>query len=672
MTLGERVNLVTGDIGAEGGIIAVQRPGDPLDGLKIEVPEGAYGGARTFAVSYRPILATAFGEDPNFVSPLITIDNGGGYAEQIIPVTIPIQVPDDHFAMAFYCDESTGELEAIPVLEQTPTYVKIATCHFSDFTVSSAPRSQLVNFNLPTDFLPGRDDWQMPNLSSILTPLGNCAGMSVTAMWYFSERAQRGQTTLRGRYDNDLDALLYATPSFWLDDSRAIRLVSVAQKDMQSRFGQESIEDEVLATGREGPKRNFYSIALALYRTRKPQLIGLYGPSVLSHAVICYGIQGQSLLIADPNQPGDTGRRMDFNGITFEPYTPAQGTDAADVFDAVVFYGKTAVVRWDRVSEFWADFDGRTIGQTEFQTYSYQAKEFGDNPDEPGEVVREFEIDLTRPNYVSHHGVSVDFIVPYDKVRRELRLVRFDELGPNPSLSRSSYLDLKPGVNIVGFYLCGTGIDFGLGMWPFEAWHGFDWITFVYEDPSQPSEPSSPAVDLSLLKSCTITLSVQGHFREPQSEEWQPIGEYYDYDAPVYEQWFGTGSFEGSTFTAIWTDRVVPPSSSSESGMLRVTIQPETLLVTRFAAMRTETNGANVTTSVVNGGDVRMVAYGAPPIAGLECMAVGDDVSSRVTEFEYQVTRGPDEWLTVVPWTELTSWDCYDIAAGIQIVFKAN
>ncbi|MDM8004588.1 MAG: hypothetical protein QUV05_00320 [Phycisphaerae bacterium] len=702
MTLGERVNLATGDIGTEGGIIAVERPGDPLDGLKIEVPEGACGDARTFAVSYRPILGTAFEEDQNFVSPLITIDNDGGYAEQIIPVTIPIQVPDDHFAMAFYYDESTGELEAIPVLEQTPTYVTIATCHFmngqvsdldlktqrraqttnaaggaANLLVSSAPKSTLDNFNLRTDFLPGRDDWQMPNVASILTPLGNCTGMSVTAMWYFAERAQRGQPTLRGRYDNDEDALLYATPRFWLDDSRALRLVSVAQKDLQSRFAQGIIEDELAATAQQGAKRNFYSIALALYRTRKPQLIGLYGPSLdtygrpmAAHAVVCYGIQGQSLLIADPNLSGDAGRRIDFNGFTFERYTSGQPTDPLDYFDRVVFYGKTALVRWDRVSDFWADLDMKSIGQEEFQYYSYRGEEleWGDNE---YNVAREFEIDLTRPNYVSHPRVRVDFVVPRDAFNRELDHVTYDEVARDPEkpLRGTGAIHLSPGVNIIGFYLYAKGVS----SFPLlsELWQGFDWVTFVYEDPSQPSEPSQPGLDLLLLKHCDIYVRVQGHYREPPTYDFQGPGDVL-YDAPFQQQWYGTGSFEGNTFTATWTDRAVG-ADMTESGMLQVTVQPQTLLVTSFMATHTVTYGADVKTSVVAGGDVRMEAYSGPPFAGLRCVAYNDDVDSRLTELEYQVTRGPNEWVHVVPWTKLSSWDCLDFSeCRIDILFTSD
>jgi hypothetical protein len=47
--------LVTQTVDLAGGVISVEKPGDPLDGLEIEVPAGSYGEPRSFEVSYAPI-----------------------------------------------------------------------------------------------------------------------------------------------------------------------------------------------------------------------------------------------------------------------------------------------------------------------------------------------------------------------------------------------------------------------------------------------------------------------------------------------------------------------------------------------------------------------------------------------------------------------------------------
>ncbi|MBK7697040.1 MAG: hypothetical protein IPI30_22860 [Saprospiraceae bacterium] len=62
---------------------------------------------------------------------MIRINNGGDYADSIITITIPCTVPKDHFAMGFYYNEETGELEGIPVLAIKDSFVILATRHFS-------------------------------------------------------------------------------------------------------------------------------------------------------------------------------------------------------------------------------------------------------------------------------------------------------------------------------------------------------------------------------------------------------------------------------------------------------------------------------------------------------------------------------------------------------------
>src|SRR5437764_15059928 len=54
ITAGASVDLVTQTVPTSGGTIAVSKSGDPLDGFKIDVPNGAYSEARAFHISYAP------------------------------------------------------------------------------------------------------------------------------------------------------------------------------------------------------------------------------------------------------------------------------------------------------------------------------------------------------------------------------------------------------------------------------------------------------------------------------------------------------------------------------------------------------------------------------------------------------------------------------------------
>ncbi|MCP4583502.1 MAG: zinc ribbon domain-containing protein, partial [candidate division Zixibacteria bacterium] len=109
--LGDKMNLVTDTIDSSGGTIRFDQPGESLHGFQIEVPANAYTDSREFDISYSPVTDHSFGDDFNPISPLISIENGGDYSEELMHVTIPIEVPEGQFAMAFIYDEVTGTLE---------------------------------------------------------------------------------------------------------------------------------------------------------------------------------------------------------------------------------------------------------------------------------------------------------------------------------------------------------------------------------------------------------------------------------------------------------------------------------------------------------------------------------------------------------------------------------
>ena len=82
ITTGPKVDLASQSVDSSGGTIAVSIPGDPLDGFVIDVPTNSYPNSRTFKVSSAPITNQTFGDDINPVSPMISVDNGGGYSDE--------------------------------------------------------------------------------------------------------------------------------------------------------------------------------------------------------------------------------------------------------------------------------------------------------------------------------------------------------------------------------------------------------------------------------------------------------------------------------------------------------------------------------------------------------------------------------------------------------------
>jgi hypothetical protein len=231
LSLGARESVASERIPASGGTLVVDTPDSSVDGLTLTVPEGAYEDARQFKISVRPIEAHEFGSDFNPATPLIHIDNGGDFAGEPITVRIPVQVSPDEFAMAFYYDPRSGELEGLPLAELAADHVTVVTSHFSDMLISTIAWELLEDVSVDTGFVPGYDDWQFTNYGSTIAPKGHCAGQSVTAMWYYYEKKLGAQErVLYGRYDNNDQGL--GTIDFQWDDSWSYRFASVVQEEL--------------------------------------------------------------------------------------------------------------------------------------------------------------------------------------------------------------------------------------------------------------------------------------------------------------------------------------------------------------------------------------------------------------------------------------------------------
>jgi hypothetical protein len=188
--------------------------------------------------------------------------------------------------------------------------------------------------------------------------------------------------------------------------------------------------------------------------------------------------------------------------------------------------------------------------------------------------------------------------------------------------------------------------------------------------------------DLSSLTYCSIMLNAWGHFEETAIYDWQGPSPY-KYEMGCGGHWFGSGSFTGNTFRAQWTARPDPGAGSiTETGELRVTVDPVTLQVTSFFATRTQTDPregttADVTKSSVSGSGIPKIRYAPSSSLGsfLECGCDRAQVCTALGDsFKYRVDRAPSEWLTVVAYTELKDYDCdqTDPKATISIVFQSE
>ena len=360
IALGSREKVSPRRMVSAEGVLTVNDPGSPINGLSIEVPEGAYEKDPPFKLSTRTIKNHQFGPGFNPITPLIHVDNGGAFAAEAMTVSVPIQISPDEFALAFFYDEKTGELEGIPLLELTGDKITLLTSHFSDFVITKIPFAELADPNVDTGFAPGVDDWQFVNEGSSIAPGGHCSGQTLTAMWYYYEKfLGAGERRLYGRYDNNNYG--FSTIDFQQDDSWGQRWASVVQVDQW---------DKGLAFyrlwGLTSDALTWYSFAYAMKLTGEPQYvsIGRYVPEQdaqgqtkdvrKGHALVAYKIEGNRLWVADPNYPGETNRYISFENGAFQPY--ASGDNARDiaangvhVYPEIHYIAKTAMVDWNKI-----------------------------------------------------------------------------------------------------------------------------------------------------------------------------------------------------------------------------------------------------------------------------------------------------------------------------------
>jgi hypothetical protein len=372
ITIGPISVVGSGIVEPSGGIVRVQDPAGPLEGLELTVPAGAYLKAHQVNISYAPVLGHTFGEHFNPATPLITIENGAQHADELMTLHIPVEVPADHFAMAFYYDAAAGTLEGIPLAGIGKDSVDIVTRHFSSLVVSIIRNSvleDLLKGGIDSGFRPGADDWQFTNRGSYIVPSGHCAGQSVSAMWYYCEKPDGNDPFLWNLYDNNGNDP--STPDLWQDDSYGYRLASTVQLDI--RWGKFEVDFQRALRGQDD-EAHFKAFAYAIMLTGEPQYVGISSSAGGGHAMIAYRVDSKGISIADPNYPGDTGRRIDYKDGAFTPYNSGANADEiaaghGRAYESIGYMAKTALIDWSLLSNRWEELKDGTIGNDRFPAY---------------------------------------------------------------------------------------------------------------------------------------------------------------------------------------------------------------------------------------------------------------------------------------------------------------
>ncbi|HPR30959.1 MAG TPA: PKD domain-containing protein [Prolixibacteraceae bacterium] len=399
LEIGEEVEIATQSIPSGGGTVLVNAPESEIDGMEIIVPPGSYKASRTFKISTAPITSDKLGANFNPLTPVIQVDNGGGYAETPMEVTIPVTLPEGEFPIGFFYNEISGSLEGLPLLNYFSTSVTVLTRHFMseseirsewDENLKGAPLAMNASANMlvasvnvndlerksiiESGFIPGTDDWEFTNLGSYKAPHGHCAGQSMTAMWYYYEKKLNKEPALFHRFDLLNDKL---KPSFmWMDNPLGYRFSSVIQNDFNFDGWINSLWMQSYI-----PELTFKTFAAAMFVTGQPQSVLIRNSQGEGgHAMIVYKVDynGGKLHIADPNYPNNrdfnTGvesiRTITLENGAFKPYLIGLSAQSNSLsMDEIGFAGKTSYISWGQIGKRYSEVLDSTIGNVAPNTF---------------------------------------------------------------------------------------------------------------------------------------------------------------------------------------------------------------------------------------------------------------------------------------------------------------
>ena len=378
ITFDSPVQVASQSVDQSGGVIEVVDDSSPMNGLKIEVPEGATDELITFTLSYTNIVdIEGLTENAAVVSKMFTIQTSGSESwneYEVFNLPVMVTLPYDSSLVAedqpvrFY---SYGEQNHI--LESSGFFsenvenhtITFLTSKFSDFI---AIKLKLRNYELlgsefevDTKFRPTVDGWFIENWGSYLLPKGFCRGMSLYASWYY--RFKKPYTVI-GLYEMYKEG----DPLEWRDDATAIQLATrahVATSEISRRVAKVYGDKIGIKAPVGGGKISFMSDAPSvaitwihgMMVTDQPQLVHLYTIYVNNeisggHLALTYRFKNNRFDIYDP---AVAGSHPDTNALQI-PFTFSEGftrTYKGNPGNEYNFFGATTLPMWGTTNRFY-------------------------------------------------------------------------------------------------------------------------------------------------------------------------------------------------------------------------------------------------------------------------------------------------------------------------------
>jgi hypothetical protein len=461
------VKATKATVGAAGGTVAMTKRGDPIAGLTITIPPGAFAADTRIRVASQAITglgsATDYSGALTPLTALYTVETGGATlatpATVELSYTLPADAPTSAVPMAFYHDPDSGMLSPLTTVGADATHLVAVAPHFSSIFAGLLDLAKIPTI-VDSRFRPGTDDWQFPNVGSYIAPGGHCEGQVLSELWYYvNRRRAEGASPLHGLYDNNGAA---RTPRLWQDDSDGYRLASVVQREPYSEPNVADFlggyDPAARAFSKTPPDTQTYDLfRAAIALTGQPQEIGIApADGKGGHAMLVYMVTPQWLLIADPNYPG-VSRRIRYDPVAGRLGPFISGNNAADIAAGNnTVYTRFALIPSQVVSAnttmaaFWSEFEAGTIGDGVFPGYTLEASEEVDGDGNP------VWVPLTDGMTTDKAKIAIRAGELTDGYGGAVRVFRGDaELTPGRTYNWQ-VVDLTSGENQLGVLVVGT------------------------------------------------------------------------------------------------------------------------------------------------------------------------------------------------------------------------
>lgn len=480
ITTGKETELADESIDASGGEIVIDKPGDPLDGLSLAITGNETSDDYLdFRISSSHVKSFDCGPYFHPVTPLITISANGGDGSEMMTLTIPVKIPTGQFAMGFLYNKKEKTLEGMTSVDTDDDHISVLVSTSSgmqetsgglaaqagggpvdvniwQIIISAVDTSVLLKDHM-TPFKPGVDDWHFTNWGSV-ADVGHCSGQSIGMLWYYSKKRLKGSPPLYDRFDNDD---MFKTPKLWQDDVLGYKFCGTLQLDWTGMGFLHGVNRTLKLWQWGDDTRTLRSFAYALMVTDQPQLVVIHPPEEddehLPHAMVVYGISGGSLFIADPNYPGDTKRRIEYDRVNhrYNPYLFGENAKWIGLpYPGVRYLAKSETRSWMMASKRWGEIANKTIGNHIYPVFTIKAL------NDAGEYVP-----LTDGFHVDESGMLTLM------VECSAYNPRFEAYGPDgASLSIAGNVILLPKRN--GDQMVGICIKDALK----DKWAGFRWV----------------------------------------------------------------------------------------------------------------------------------------------------------------------------------------------------